>query len=227
MVTAVGPPVCPTISPSVDASVDADVKPGGAFTSPRISTSGGGRLLLALVEADGPSAPTQTVRKVTGGGLTWTLAARSNATWGTTEVWQAYATTAVTSVRVTAQLAKGGFGGSITVAAFSGAAPTVGAVGTGAGISATAAATLRPTACGSLVWAAAHDWSRARNPVPAAGQTVEHKYLDRTIGDTYWVQRLTAPAGDAGVPVTVSAGLGSKDRWTVAAVEIVGASPAQ
>ena len=226
-VTPVAPPVCPSIAPSVDASVDADVKPGGDFTSPRISTSGGGRLLLAFVEADGPSAPTQTVRKVTGGGLTWTLAARSNSTWGTTEVWQAYATGPVSSARITAQLAKGGFGGSITVAAFRDSASTVGAVGTGAGTSATASATLRPTACGSLVWAAAHDWSRAKDPAPVAGQTVEHKYLDRKIGDAYWVQRLIAPTDEARTPVTVSAGVGSKDRWTIAAVEIVGASPAQ
>ena len=176
-VTPAPVPVCR--SPKLDRAVDVNIKPGKAFTSPAISTAGGGRLLLAFIEADGPKAPVQSVRTVTGGGLDWKLVVRENSTWGTTEVWQAYATTAVSKAKVTATLASGGFGGSVTVAAFSDSATSVGAVGKAAGISRSLSATITPSSCGSLVWAAAHDWSRAVEPTLAAGQVFEHKYLDR------------------------------------------------
>ena len=82
----------PCTGPNVDAVVSGDQgKAGSAIVSPGLTTTQAGDLLVAYVAADGPNAPTQKVTTVTGGGVTWTLVARSNSTWGTTEVWQAHA----------------------------------------------------------------------------------------------------------------------------------------
>ena len=223
-VTVTPSSACPVTAPTTDVSVSSDQKtPADRFVSPKFATAGGGELLIALVSADGPPSPNQTVTRVTGAGLTWTLAARSNRTWGTTEVWQAYATTALRDVDVTARLAKGGFDGSITVTAFRGAATSVGAVGVGSGISTTASATVTPTGCNSVIWATGHDWSRPKDPVPAADQTIRHSFVDRRVSDSYWVQTVDAPTTAARAVNITTTGLGN-DRWTIAAVEIPAAS---
>jgi hypothetical protein len=210
---------CPTAAALLDKFVAADVRrPTTKFIAPKLTTAGGGELILAFVEADGPTAPTQTVKGVSGGGLTWTLAARSNKTWGTTEVWQAYATKALSGAAVTATLAKA-FDGTITVAAFKGAARKVGATGTGSGLKGTPTAIVTPKSCGSLIWAAGHDWTQATTPVAPAGQTLEHTFIDKVVNDSFWTQSVDAPTADT-TPVTVTTNGPSKDRWTLAAVEI-------
>ncbi len=153
-----------------------------------------------------------------GGGLTWSLATRSNETWGTTEIWQARAASKLTNAVVTAKLA-GAFDGSIMVATFKGAATTVGAVGAASGKKGAPAVKVSPKYCGSLVWATGHDWSAAQDPKPAAGQSIVHKFIDRRVKDSYWFQKVDAPTA-TGVPVTVSATGFVTDRWTYVAVEI-------
>ena len=158
---------------------------------------------------------------MTGGGLTWTLAARSNSTWGTTEVWQTYAASTVSNAVVTATLSKSGWDGSITVTAFKGAASHVGSTAIGAGTSGSPSATVTPASCNSLIWAAGHDWSRAVMPAPVAGQSLVHGYVDRRVHDAYWTQKVDVPTvGTA--PVTVKDTGPTTDRWTIAAVEIRG-----
>jgi Bacterial Ig domain len=215
---------CPTSGPSLDTSVVVDQKSAASkITSPGLTTSTGAELLLAFIEADGPYAPTQSITGVTGGGLTWTLAVRSNATWGTTEVWQAYAAAVVSNVKVTATFAKPKFDGSMTVAAFSGAASHVGAVAKGAGLTGKASATLTPTGCGSLVWAAGHDWTYSATPVAGTGQSLVHKFIDKRVLDSFWTQSVNSTTA-AATPVTVATTGFTHDRWTLAAVEIPPAS---
>ena len=215
------PTTCPTGKPTLDVGVSADQQTASTrFTAPRFTTSGPNELILAFVAADGPTSQTQTVRTVTGGGLTWTLAARSNLTWGTAEVWQAYATTKLTNATVSATLAKS-FDGSITVAAFRGAANHVGATTAGAGTTGSPTATLVPAGCNSLVWAAGHVWRQDRAPVPPAGESLVHTFLDRRVHDTFWTQKVDAPTV-AGTPVVVSDS-GPTGRWGLAVVEIPGA----
>ena len=210
---------CPLPAPTVDVTVSSNQKKAAdKFVSPAVTTSGAGELLIALISADGPYAPTQKVSSVTGAGLNWTLVSRANQTWGTTEVWQAYAPVPINGAKVTARLAKGGFDGTITVSAFRGAASSVGATKAASGIGTTAAATLEPTACNSLVWAVGHDWSLDKTPVPAAGQQLEHLFIDRRVRDTFWVQTVDDPTTDQAV--TVSASWSGNDRWTLASVEI-------
>jgi hypothetical protein len=162
------------------------------------------------------------VSSVTGGGVTWTLAARSNKTGGTTEVWQAYSTKKLDGIRVTAKLAAA-YDGTITVGVFDGAAKRVGAVATGADRRGPATATLTTVGCQSRVWAVGHDWSAAREPVAATGQSIVHKFVDRRVSDTYWVQRVDAPVEAKQAVVVRTTGF-TKDRWTLAAVEILGRS---
>ena len=132
-------------------------------------TTGANELVLAFIQADGPTSPTQKVKGVTGGGLTWTMASRSNSTWGTTEVWQAYATSPLSNAVVTAKLASA-YDGSITITAFQGAANSVGATATGAGTTGQPTATLTPLGCNSLVWASGHDWTHNTVAVAATGR---------------------------------------------------------
>lgn len=215
-------PTCRVAAPKLDALVSTDQKTAAAkFVSPALTTAGGNELVLAFVESDGPLAPTQKVTGVTGGGLTWTLAARANGTWGTAEVWQAYATGAVTGAKITATLASRPWDGSITVAAFTGAATKVGAVATGAGTKGAPSTTLKPTACDSLVWAAGHDWTHNTVVAAAKGQTLVHTFLDPRVHDTFWTQSVDAPT-TTGTSVTVGDTGPVTDRWTLAAVEIRG-----
>jgi hypothetical protein len=215
---------CPATTPTLDVAVSADVHRVGTVRSPALTTAGGGELLLAFVEADGPTAPTQKVTSVTGGGLTWTLVARSNATWGTVEVWQAYATSKVTGATVAARLDKTGYDASITVAAFTGAGTKIGASAAAGGTRGGPSVTLAPTACNSLVWAGGHDWTRNAIPVPGAGQTLVHTFIDTVVHDSCWVQAVTAPT-KAGTLLTVSDTGLVNDRWQLVAVEIPGAAP--
>ena len=60
-----------------------------------------GETLLAFVSADGPQVGHQTA-VVDGGGLTWKLESRANASPGDSEVWEAVATTATTISPITA-----------------------------------------------------------------------------------------------------------------------------
>jgi hypothetical protein len=215
---------CRSVAPTLDTSVSADQKTAAAaLVSPALTTAGGNELVLAFVETDGPKSPTQTITSVSGGGLMWTLAARSNATWGTTEVWQAYATTSVTGAKVTATMGSKPWDGSITVAAFKGAATRIAAIGTGSGTSGSPSAKLTPAGCNSMVWAAGHDWSHDTPVVAATGQTLVHQFIDTRVLDTFWTQSVNAPTV-TGTSVTVADTGPVNNRWTLAAVEIAPAS---
>ena len=216
------------VAPVLDVSVSADQKqPSSKLVSPAFSTTGADRLLLAFVSADGPAssanpgASAQRVSTVTGGGVNWTLVKRANSYGGTAEVWQAHATSLLSGATVTAKLAKGGFAGSITVAAF---ANTPGAVdGSVAAAGKTGAPTATPTVSGDAseqVWAVGHDWSRAVTPVPLLDQELTHTFSDHHVGDTFWVQKTSLLQGDG--PLTVGLSTPTHDRWQLVAVTVPG-----
>jgi len=65
------------------------------------------------------------------------------------------------------------------------------------------------------------DWDNPRVLTPGVGQTIVNQF-NPTSGDTYWVQRTTAPVAGAGSSVTLSdtyAGPNT-DRWNMALIEI-------
>ena len=206
--------------PQLDKTVSTNEDTKAAkITSGKLTTTGTGELLLAFVSADGPSASTQKISKVTGGGLTWTLASRANQTWGTAEVWQAYATGGF-SAQVTATLAQAGYDGSITVAAFTGAAHAVGATASAAAQNTHPTVPITTTSAGSLVWAAGHDWGHSATRTPDPGQTIVHQFVDKNVHDTFWTEATTSSVPTAGTVVNVGASAPTTTRWQLAAVEI-------
>ncbi len=221
--SASGSPAPGPATPEVDATVSANQTGAPTYAAPPISTAAGNELVLAFVSADGPPLPTQTVTSVSGGGLSWSLAVRANAAFGTAEVWQAHAPGPLASATITAQPSAGGYPGSITVAAFrnpaAGGAPTLGATASGAAAGGGPNVTLRTVAANSLVWATGHDWDHATARTPVAGQTMVHEYLQLQAGDTSWVQRGT-PGAAAGASILVGDSAPTTDRWDLAAVEI-------
>lgn len=209
---------CTATAPSPDGVVSRDIAWSTTHVvSPAVSTSADGDLLVAFVSADGPKTAGQKVTRVSGGGLTWSLRSRSNLPWGTSEVWTARASATLHGARVTATL-RYAYHSSITVAAFKGA--DVGAVGSASALSGAPAVDVKATACGSLVWAVGHDWSRATAVAPVTGQALVHQFRDRSIHDTSWVSKVLDPTAAAGDTVSVKVTGPVHDRWTLAALEI-------
>ena len=182
--------IAATPAPQTDVIVSGDQ--GTAKTTVKtgtFSTASANELLLAFVSVDGPPAGggKKTVTKVTGGGLTWQLVARSNAALGGAEIWRAFAPGILTNVSVTATLSKS-FESSLTVVSFSGVdtsgvngAGAIGATKVRGANSGAPSATLVTTRNNSLVFGVGNDWrpcdsqdrrakSGARASVPRAGR---------------------------------------------------------
>jgi RHS repeat-associated protein len=205
---------------AIDQVVSANETTRAAkIISPAVTTTSGNDLILAFVSADGPSTSAQKIKGVSGGGLTWSLAVRSNAQLGTAEVWQAHATGQLTNVKVTAALQDTGYDGSITVVTFTGAASAVGPTAGAGARNGAPSVSLTTTTANSLVWADGHDWDHATARTPATGQTLVHQFLDTKVRDTFWVQK-TAAIPAAGTVVKVADTAPTTDRWELAAVEI-------
>ena len=214
-VTASQAPTVLTIA--IDATVFRDTQ--DTMTTPAFSTTTTSDLLVAFVAYDGPARPTSQTATVTGAGLTWTLVKRSNAQWGTSEIWSAKATTKLTNVTVKSQPAVTGFHGSLTVIAFRNAS------GTGV-LAQASAATGAPDiylpgiGAGNWVFAVGNDWDGATARTPVAGQTIVHQRVDTQVGDTFWVQSTATPSTSTGL-VTIHDNAPANHQWNYAAVEIV------
>jgi hypothetical protein len=191
----------------------------GAMTTPTFNTSVNGELLVAFVAYDGPASSPQTAT-VNGGGLSWTLAKRSNSQAGTSEIWTALAGNAPATLTVTSQPGSGtSFHGSLTLIAFTNAS--------GPGIVGQAAATtgapdifLPGVSAGNWVFAVGNDWDGAIGRTPVNGQVLVHQRLDTQLSDTYWVQSTATPS-TANALVDIHDSAPTTDRWNYAAVEIV------
>ena len=197
--------------------------------STAFSTSAANELILAFVATDALSGANTTVSSVAGAGLTWQLVRRTNVQSGTSEIWRAFASSALTNVTVTATLSRA-VSSSITVMTFSGV-DTTGTNGSGA-VGATASnsagqgaptATLTTTRAGSIVVGVGNDYDNAVGRSVPAGQTLVHQYLS-PIGDTYWVQRLSNPVAGAGASATINDTGPTGDRFNLTICEILAAS---
>ena len=195
-------------------SVDAS---GASATTAAFSTAGPGELLVAFVSSDGPSTLGQS-STVSGAGLTWSLVRRSNAQPGTSEVWWALAPSSLNNVTVSALSSKTGFDQSLTVMALSGAT----GVGASAGVSTAGApsVSLSTTAAGSWVVGTGNDWDRAEARTLGAGQSMVHQWIDTRVGDTFWVQQLTAAVPATGTNVSISDTAPTNHKINLTAVEI-------
>jgi hypothetical protein len=214
--------VLSTGPPPLDITVGTVVFSDGrnARTTPTFSAPAGA-VLVAFVAADGPSsATTPQTSTVSGAGLTWSLVRRVNARPGTSEVWQAIATTAIANATVSATIQRTGYDVSLTVVSFLGAT-SVGASSGNNAASGAPTVSLTTTRAGSLVYAVGNDWDRAVARTLGAGQTMVHQWVDTGVGDTFWVQSRTASVPLAGTNVTLNDTAPTNDRWNFVAVEIV------
>jgi hypothetical protein len=190
----------------------------GTRTSPAISTATAGQLLLVFAASDGPQAGGQTLA-ITGGGLSWALVARMNTQPGSSEIWKAVAPGVLANATVTSTPSLTGFNQSLTVLAFAGAG------GTGAAFAASGigvpSVSLTTTRAGSLVYGVGNDWDGAVARTVGASQEIVHQWLDTGVGDTFWVQKRSAPIAAAGTVVQLNDTAPTSHRWNLAAVEIL------
>ena len=220
-----------TLSPAasgglaIDANVSKDnTTAATSITSPSFSTTSANELLLALISTDGISS-NMTVSSVTGGGLTWTLVLRTNARGGTTEIWRAFAPSTLTNATVTANLTQNVIS-TMSVLSISGVDTTgsgSGAIGATASTNAASGAptaTLVTTRNNSLVLGVGNDYSNAVSRTLGSGQTLIHQLLATSTGDTYWMQRQTAPTPLSGTSVTINDTAPTGDNYNLSIVEV-------
>jgi hypothetical protein len=190
----------------------------GGLQTPAFSTSTNSGLLVAFVAYDGPSTAPQTAT-VSGGGVNWLLAKRSNSQHGTAEIWVAQITDFLSSVSIMAQPGVSGYDGSLTVMAFTNAAGS-GVVGQTSASSGAPDIYLPGVQAGNWVFAVGNDWDGAVARTPVSGQVLVHQKLDTVTGDTYWVQSTAAPS-TADALVDIHDNAPTNHEWNYCAVEIV------
>jgi hypothetical protein len=211
----------------IDASVSADRSSASkTVVSTAFSTTSANELLLAFVASDSGSGANVTVTGVTGGGLTWVLAERTNVQRGTAEIWRTFAPATLSNSSVTATLSQSVLS-SITVMGFTGADPSgtngsgaIGAVASGNASQGAPTATLVTTRNGSWVLGVGNDWDKAIARTPGTAQSLVHQDLSSS-GDTYWVQRQNSPIPTSGSSVTINDTAPTTDRYNLSILEVL------
>jgi N,N-dimethylformamidase beta subunit-like, C-terminal/Domain of unknown function (DUF4082)/Fibronectin type III domain/Bacterial Ig domain len=217
--SAASNPVTPAAAGPITVDKTVFVDGSGTMTSPSLSTSTANDLVVAFVSGDGPSGSGKQTYTVSGAGLTWTLAKRSNTRSGDSEIWWARASGTLTSQTVTAAPTAGNFHGSLTVIAFSKAAG-IGTTATAGAASGAPDLPVSNTGIGSWVYAVGNDWDNAIARTPVSGQVLVHQRVDTSTGDTFWVQSTTAPNTAAGT-VDIHDSAPTTDQWNYAGVEVL------
>ena len=211
---------------TIDQTVSTDrSSKATTIVSPTFSTTKTNELLLAFVATDATGA-NMTVTGVTGASLTWTLVKRTNTQLGTAEIWRAFSSTALSSVSVTATLAKS-VAASITVVTLAGVDPSgtggsgaIGTTGSGNANPGAPIAQLTTSRNNSWVFGVGDDYDNAIARTPGSNQTIVHQYL-ATTGDTYWIQRQNSTTPTSGTVVTINDTAPTTDRYNVSICEIL------
>ncbi len=211
---------------AIDQTVSTDrSSKATTIVSPAFSTTKTNELLLAFVSTDATGA-NMTVTGVTGASLIWTLVKRTNTQLGTAEIWRAFSSTTLSSVSVTATLAKS-VAASIVVVTFTGVDTTgtggsgaIGNTGTGNANPGAPAAQLTTTRNNSWVFGVGDDYDNGIARTIGPNQTMVHQYL-ATVGDTYWVQRQNSTTPTSGTVVTINDTAPATDRYNLSICEIL------
>ncbi|HEV2633611.1 MAG TPA: IPT/TIG domain-containing protein [Actinocrinis sp.] len=215
---AVSPPATITASNPAGPAIDNQATiTGTTAVTANLSTATPGDLIVAFVSGDGPTGSNQKA-KVTGGGLTWTLAKRGNNQNGTAEIWTARATGTLTAAAITATLTTANYGEALTVVAF-GNAPGTGQTASAAKAEGAPTASLTTTTANSWVFAVGNDWTASVPRTVGPNQTLRAQSTDSR-GDTYWVQSTTGPTPTVGTAVTINDTAPTTDNWNLALLEI-------
>jgi hypothetical protein len=220
----------PPSSLGIDATVSTDGSSASTtISSAPVSTSSGNELLLAFIPTDYLTGGNTTVKSVSGGGLTWALVQRTNAQSGSSEIWRAFSSSALSNAIVTATLSQNVIC-SISVMSFSGVAITgtngsgaIGASGTGNSIRGAPTASLTTTRSGSWVVGVGNDYDNAIARTPGSGERLVHQFLTPT-GDTYWVQIQNVATPTSGTSVSINDTAPTTDRYNLSICEILAGS---
>jgi hypothetical protein len=188
----------------------------GTVSTPALTTTTSNELLVAFVSAMG-SAQAATV---TGAGLVWTRARRSNAQQGTAEVWSAKATTPLTNAKITSTLAAGANMQSLAVFAVRGASAIGATAGAGAATGLPNVA-LTTTKQGAWVMAVGNDPDRDVPHVSAVGRTMVQEVVDEAGGDSTFLEATAAPTVAAGTTIAFPHKYPPHDHWNMAAIELL------
>lgn len=219
--------------PRQEFVVDSNgVRHAKSITSKKVHVRKADELLVAFASVNGPSSRSQSLTGVTGGGLDWTLAARSNTSVGTSEVWQARTagrsgsarTGARTTFTVTAKFARAGYSSKITVAGFTDSSTVVATGAAASGKRSAPTVSITPRADRSLIWAAGRVVGDRYDPRPGPGTRIVHDVGISGPRVGYWVQKASAPT-TAGQPVTIADNVSTRYPWGLVAVEIRAAVP--
>jgi hypothetical protein len=210
-------------APVTDANVT--VNGHGTVTTPGFNTVEAGEQLLAFVASDGPSGADKQSATVSGAGLTWSLAKRSNSHSGDAEIWSATAPATLTDATVTATPAAAGYDQSLTVISLEQSAG-VGASVAGGAANGAPSVSLTTSEAGSLVYAVGNDWDSATARTVGPNQTLLDQDLDTKAGNTFWSQYTSQPIAAAGSAVTINDTAPTGDEWNMAAVEVLAAHKA-
>jgi hypothetical protein len=214
-------------APLIDAKAFGDQgTPSAVVMTSDFSTTSPNELLLAYVATDYISGTNTTVTNVTGAGLNWVLAVRTNTQGGTSEIWRAFATSTLSNVNVTATLSQS-VASSITVMSFKGVDTTgtsgsgaVGAIGTGNASTGAPSASLVTTRNNSWVFAVGNDYDNAIARTVGTGQSLVHQDLSPS-QDTYWVQMQNSPTAWSGTNVTINDSAPTSDRFNLSLCEVL------
>lgn len=220
----------PAVTPDVGVWKDRSTA-SETIVSPQFSTRAGNELLLAFIAADYKSGANTTVQSVSGAGLTWVLAVRTNTQSGTAEIWRAFATATESRVSVTATLSQR-VAASMTVMSFTGVDSTgtngsgaIGAIASNSAKSGAPSAKLLTTRNNSWVFGVGNDTDQAIARTLGTGQTIVHQY-PASVGATFWVQSQTATTPVSGSTVTINDLTPTADRFNLSIVEILAAPAA-
>jgi hypothetical protein len=214
---------------AIDQTIFADgTKAATTLATAAFSTSSTNELLLAFISSGKGTATTTTVSGVAGASLTWVLVQRTNTQLGTSEIWRAFASAALTNVTVTATFSQS-VQSSMTVASFTGA-DTTGTSGSGAiGATATAnaatggpSATLTTTRANSVVFGVGEDPTAKVARTPGASQSIVHQLLCGVTGQTctLWVQQVPTLVPATGTAVTINDTAPTADAYNLSLVEV-------
>jgi hypothetical protein len=189
----------------------------GTRTTSAFSTIAPDEILVAFASSDGPASSSQLLT-VSGAGLSWQLVKRSNVQSGSSEIWWARATNALTNVTVVCTQRQSNYHQSLTVVAFTGASG-IGASSIAGARTGAPSILLSTTKAGSLVYGVGNDWSNSIARVLGTGQQMIHQWVDTAAKDTFWVQARSAAVANPS-QVQLNATFPTTDRWNLAAVEI-------
>ncbi|HUI49197.1 MAG TPA: lysyl oxidase family protein, partial [Acidimicrobiia bacterium] len=190
----------------------------GNLSTPAFNTSAPNELLVAFVSARS-SVPTQTAT-VSGGGLTWTLARRTNTQAGTAEVWTAMATAQLSNAVISSSLSATGYQQSLSVYAIQGAAG-IGATASASGATGGPGLSLTTTTPDSWVMAVGDTPNVSVPHVPAPGITMVHQDVDVINQSTSWVEAPSGPTAAAGTQVNFADSYPTGLPWNETAIELL------